>query len=345
MSFVQNHFYQYQMTFERFRSSLLSKIENIQKHNFEEVALEVFQFQATYNPLYKSYLDLISFKPTEISALSQIPFLPIQLFKKYTIQTGQWSAEQIFSSSGTTSQNASFHHLRSKEWYQKIATTAFHYFYGSPKDYCFLGLLPAYLERQGSSLIYMVQEFIQLSKYNESGFFLYNTESLLEIIEKCRKRQIPTVLIGVSFALLDLAEQHAPNLGDVIVMETGGMKGRRKEITRKELHTQLQNAFGIDAIHSEYGMTELFSQAYSKGNGIFYPSPAMKILANEVTDPFARQKFGKTGVLQVVDLGNIDTISFIATEDLTKVYKDGSFEVLGRLDASDIRGCNLLIGA
>lgn len=338
-------FYQYQMTFEHFRSYLLPKIENIQKHNFDEVALEVFQFQATYNPLYKSYLDLISCKPTEISALSQIPFLPIQLFKKYTIQTGKWSAEQVFSSSGTTGQNTSFHHLRSKEWYQKMATKAFQHFYGLPKDYCFLGLLPAYLERQGSSLIYMVQEFIQLSKYNESGFFLYNIESLLEIVEKCQKRQIPTILIGVSFALLDLAEQYAPELEGLIVMETGGMKGRRKELTRKELHGQLQNAFGLDMIHSEYGMTELFSQAYSKGKGIFYPSPTMKILAHEVTDPFAVQKFGKTGVLQVVDLANVDTISFIATEDLTKVYEDGSFEVLGRLDASDIRGCNLLIGS
>ena len=206
-----------------------------------------------------------------------------------------------------------------------------------------LALLPAYLERSGSSLIFMVADFIEQSKYSESGFFLNNVEELLVSLADLKKRNIPTLLIGVSFALLDLAEQFPQNLGNAIIMETGGMKGRRKEITREELHGILKNAFQVSNIHSEYGMTELFSQAYSQGNGVFFPSPTMRVMTREITDPLQVQQKGKTGVLNIIDLANLDTCSFVATDDLGVVHTDNSFEILGRLDSSDIRGCNLLV--
>ena len=219
----------------------------------------------------------------------------------------------------------------------------FEAFYGAVADYCVLGLLPSYLERSGSSLIAMVDHFIQLSKHPKSGFFLYDHAALADVLRQCQKTQQPTLLIGVSFALLDFAEQYSLDLSRITIMETGGMKGRRKEITRQVLHTILQDAFQVDVIHSEYGMTELLSQGYSKGKGIFYPTPTMKVLAREITDPFAVQKNNKTGVLNIIDLANLDSCAFIATDDLGKVAVDGSFEILGRLDSSDVRGCNLMV--
>ncbi|MCI5082411.1 MAG: acyl transferase [Saprospiraceae bacterium] len=331
------------MTFKAKRAELQRKLLSAKAADVPSLALEVFQWQATHNSLYKSYLELIGCVPTRIQHVRDIPYLPISLFKNYQIQTGQWSAEQVFSSSGTTGSKTSRHYIRDIQWYHQVARQSFERAYGPLSQYCFLGLLPSYLERSGSSLIYMVDYFIQQSKYDQSGFFLYNTDSLLEIVGFCQKRQIPTVLIGVSFALLDLAEQHQPDLSGLIVMETGGMKGRRREMTREELHGQLKTAFSLEHIHSEYGMTELLSQAYSPGEGIFWPGPLMQIQTAEITDPFAIQKYGKTGIIQVMDLGNLDSISFIATEDLGRVHENGSFEILGRHDASDIRGCNLLI--
>ncbi len=276
--------------------------------------------------------------------ITDIPFLPISLFKTHTLKTGEWPSGLIFSSSGTTQQTlTSQHHLRDGAWYLQNARRGFECFYGPLSDFCFLALLPAYLERTGSSLVFMADDFIRRSSYPDSGFFLYDIDNLLEIIKRCQAQRIPAILLGVSFALLDLAEQYQPQLEGIIVMETGGMKGRGRELTRSELHDRLTQAFGVTAIHSEYGMTELFSQAYSKGNGLYYPTPTLKVLARELTDPLQSYRSARTGVLNIIDLANLDTIAFIATDDLGRVHPDGSFEVLGRMDHSDLRGCNLMV--
>lgn len=331
------------MTNIQSRKKILDRIVQCTPQTFATIALEVFKYQASNNPLYKQYLELLGIKKNSVQSLRDIPFLPIQFFKNYKIKTGDWTESLVFSSSGTTGELTSRHYLRDTFWYRENARRAFKHFYGDVKNYCVLALLPAYLERSGSSLVFMAEDFINQSTYPESGFFLYNTNDLLKIIKKCQKGDIPCLLIGVSFALLDLAELEKPDLSGIIVMETGGMKGRRKEMTREELHGILTKAFKIDYIHSEYGMTELLSQAYSKGSGIFYPPPTMKILTREITDPLDLQKYGKTGAINIIDLANLDTVSFIATDDLGKVYEDNSFEILGRIDQSDIRGCNLLI--
>lgn len=330
------------MSFVQARDKIIQNLKNEAK-SFPEIALDVFRLQAKHNYLYKSYLELLSVHPDSVSKIEEIPFLPIQFFKNYEIKTGAWLANAIFSSSGTTAKLTSKHHIQNLEWYHYISRKGFEEHYGKVENYCFLALLPSYLERKGSSLVYMVDYFIQLSKQKESGFFLYEYDKLVGTIQDLKNRKIPTVLIGVSFALLDLAEKYQIDLGHIIAMETGGMKGRRKEITRNELHQILGKAFDIKAIHSEYGMTELLSQAYSKANGIFYPSSTMCVLTREITDPLYIQKNSRTGGINIIDLANIDTISFIATDDLGRVYPDGSFEILGRLDASDIRGCNLIL--
>lgn len=332
------------------RDLLQQQIPQVNQGNFDQLALQVFQYQATHNPLYKAYLSLIQVSPTTISTIHDIPFLPISFFKTQAVRTiheGQANIDDqkitIFSSSGTTGTTTSRHFVQDVNFYQENSVLGFEAFYGAVTDYCVLGLLPSYLERSGSSLIAMVDHFIQLSKHPKSGFFLYDHAALADILRQCQKAQQPTLLIGVSFALLDFAEQYSIDLSQIIIMETGGMKGRRKEITRQELHTILQTAFHVDAIHSEYGMTELLSQGYSKGKGIFYPTPTMKVLAREITDPFAAQKQHKTGVLNIIDLANLDSCAFIATDDLGRVAVDGSFEILGRLDSSDVRGCNLMV--
>lgn len=328
---------------EKRRRQLLDKIKELPIEDFQGLALEVFRYQAEYNPVYAEFLRYIGVNPNEVNQLDAIPFLPIQLFKRYFLQSGRWEAEKIFTSSGTTGEQTSRHLLRDEQWYRYNARRGFESFYGPLNDYCILALLPAYLERSGSSLVFMANDFIQSSRYTESGFFLRDYEALMERLRSCRKKGIPVLLIGVSFALWELAEQYPMNLQGAIIMETGGMKGRRREITRTELHTILESAFQTEQIHSEYGMTELLSQAYSQGEGLFYPAPTMRVLSREITDPLQPQKIGKTGVLNIIDLANLDTISFIATDDLGRIYGDGSFEVLGRLDASDLRGCNLLV--
>ncbi len=325
------------------REQLKYQIKKVSKKNFDDLAMEIFQYQAKYNSIYASFIELLDIVPEEVKSIRDIPFLPISLFKKYPVKTGDWQEETIFTSSGTTGKETSRHYIFEKDFYLENTIQGFNYFYKHPKEYCVLALLPSYLERSGSSLISMCQHFMELSKYNESGFFLDNIEELVEILEKCQLNQIPTLLIGVSFALLDLAECYELDLRNLTIMETGGMKGRRKEITRKELHNTLRIRFGVEQIHSEYGMTELLSQAYSKGEGLFRPSPTMKSITREITDPLSIQKFGKTGVINIIDLANLDSCSFIATDDLGKVYDDDSFEILGRLDSSDIRGCNLLL--
>ncbi len=310
---------------------------------FRELALEIFRFQAAYNPLYAKYLELIGIDPGEVAEIERIPFLPIELFKYYDIQTGAWSPALVFASSGTTGQSSSRHLLRDPDWYRMHARRAFAQRYGPPENYCFLALLPSYLERSGSSLVFMVEDFIRQSRHMQSGFYLYNASDLVKVLAACLKKSIPTVLLGVSFALLDLAEQHPMDLSGVVIMETGGMKGRREEITREALHEKLKSAFQVAHIHSEYGMTELLSQAYSAGNGVFHPGPVMAVFTREATDPFQLQAPGRNGALNIIDLANIDTISFIATDDMARVRPGGAFEVLGRLDNSDIRGCNLMV--
>lgn len=328
---------------ESARGRLLQKIKNLSTHNFDELALAVFNYQYKFNPLYQAFVQLIKVDPREVTQISEIPFLPIQFFKQQNLQTGDWEPAQIFSSSGTTGVTTAQHYLRSESLYKSTAKSCFESFYGPLEQYCYLALLPSYLERKNSSLVYMAQYFIEQSSYSESGFYLQDLEKLIDQIQYCRAQNIPVVLLGVSFALLDLAERYQINAHDLIVMETGGMKGRRKEITRQELHKEISKALGVPKIHSEYGMTELFSQAYSKGDGIFYSGPSLKIIPRELNDPKAIANFGRTGALNFIDLANLDTISFIASDDLGKVFQDGSFMVLGRMDHSDLRGCNLLI--
>lgn len=257
--------------------------------------------------------------------------------------TEGWQPEMVFSSSGTTGMTTSRHLLRDTTAYIDNTLLGFQKFYGAVEDWCVLALLPAYLEREGSSLVYMAEAFIQRSKYSESGFFLHNMTELSAILARNQAQNRPTLLLGVSFALWELAETHPQNLSNIVIMETGGMKGRRKEITRTALHEILCTAFQTTAIHSEYGMTELLSQAYSKGNGIFSPAPTMRILVRDATDPLTILPPRKAGCINVIDLANLATCSFIATDDLGKVDEQGDFEILGRIDTSDVRGCNLLV--
>ena len=327
------------------RNALWSRIEAVTEDTFGETALAVYAYQRAHNPLYAEYLRLIGRYATPPADWRAIPALPIELFKTHRIQTGSWPPEREFTSSGTTGQTPSRHAVRSLEAYLANARRGFARQYGPVENYCILALLPAYLERQGSSLVAMADDFIQRSRYPESGFFLYDTEALLQRLAACREAKIPTLLIGVSFALLDLAEQYPTDLGaHVIVMETGGMKGRRKELTRTELHGLLRPAFRQAVIHSEYGMTELLSQAYSPGDGLFYPSPTLRVRPRDLTDPLCVLPPGRSGALDLIDLANLDTISFIASEDIGVVYPDQTFRVLGRRDASAVRGCNLMVG-
>ncbi len=326
------------------RLHLIHQIQNVQQIGFEKVALQVFQYQAQYCSLYRQFLNLLRKHPKNISCLSDIPFLPIELFKSHTIKSGDWQETDIFLSSGTTGQTPSRHHVRSMKWYQEGTLKTFQQIYGSVDQFCILALLPSYLERSGSSLVAMVDYFIRESKYQQSGFHLDNFAFLNRILQDNKSHQIPTLLIGVSFALLDFAEQYPNPLGEhTIVMETGGMKGRRKEMTRPELHQQLKQAFGVKSIHSEYGMTELFAQAYAPKDGIFHPASTMQVRIHSITDPFDALGYQKRGLINIIDLANLDTISFIGTQDIGIQYPDGSFEVLGRLDHSEIRGCNLMV--
>lgn len=324
------------------RISLMKQISSLQPASFERVALEVFEYQRANNALYNAYIRLIGKHAIQPRCLEEIPFIPISFFKHHAIQSGNWLPEATFSSSGTTGSSTSQHLLRETSWYRQTTFSGFQQFYGPVESYCFLALLPAYLERKGSSLVHMVHDFIVASKWPQSGFFLHDFTHLKDRLQDCIREKIPTVFLGVSFALLDFCESFSFPLQDVIVMETGGMKGRRTEMTRSELHSILKAAFNLETIHSEYGMTELLSQAYSKGNGLFYPANTMRVLISDITDPFQFLPDGQRGTIQVVDLGNLDTISFIATEDLGLKKSDGSFEIIGRLDYSDIRGCNLL---
>lgn len=323
--------------------SIQNQIFNIKtEQDFNNLALEIFKYQFSNNLIYNNFCKLLGIDCEMVKSIDHIPFLPIEFFKTHIIKTSIFKEEQVFLSSGTTGANQSKHFVKALSIYEASYKLAFEQFYGNIEDYCILGLLPSYLEREGSSLIYMVNDLIIKSKNQKSGFFLENHEKLIELLRKNIKNNQKTMLFGVSFALLDLAESHQIDLSGVIIMETGGMKGRRKELTRTELHKIYKESFNVESIHSEYGMTELLSQAYSNGNGIFKTPSWMKILIRDINDPFNYLVGNKTGGINVIDLANINSCSFIATQDLGKSSIKG-FEVLGRFDNSDLRGCNLLI--
>ena len=306
-------------------------------------ALRTFKFQYTNNSVYRTFCEYLNVDPTTIKSLEQIPFLPIEFFKSKSVVSSTRPEEIIFTSSGTTGNATSKHFVTDLSLYEQSYRKAFNQFYGDIKDYCVVALLPSYLERTGSSLIYMVEDLIKKSNHPKSGFFLNEYAQLYQLLLELQKTETKILIIGVSFALLEFIEQYQLSLRNTIVMETGGMKGRRKEIVRQELHQLLTAGFGVNEIHSEYGMTELLSQGYSKGNGIFDCPTWMKILVRDTEDPLTFQKKGKTGGVNVIDLANINSCSFIATQDLGKINDDGTFEIIGRFDNSDIRGCNLMV--
>jgi len=327
-----------------FSKSLENKIWSINNESdFNTTALEVFYFQYENNKIYKKWVDYFAVDPESITDYRNIPFLPILLFKTQQIKSYSGKEEVIFSSSGTTGMTTSKHYVYKTDLYKKSYRKAFEVFYGDIKEYTILALLPSYLERKGSSLIYMAEDLIQLSENEKSGFYLYNYNELFSVLEELKNSKSKVLLLGVSFALLEFAENYKLDFPELIIMETGGMKGKRKELLREELHSILCNAFGVDKIHSEYGMTELLSQAYSKGNSVFNTPWWMKVLIRDTNDPLSLQKDNKSGGVNIIDLSNLYSCSFIATQDLGKINSDNSFEILGRFDNSDIRGCNLLV--
>lgn len=318
------------------------KIFSVTEKQMKDTALQVFNHQRIHNDVYAEYLSLTGIASDEITSLEQIPFLPIELFKTRKVITGTAAVQKVFTSSGTGGKQSK-HFVTDVGVYEESFSLGFNFFNGTPEQYCILALLPSYLERDGSSLIYMIEKLIGQSRHPLSGFFLDDFQELEMRLKKVESQRQKTMLLGVSYALLDFAENHAMHLSYTTIMETGGMKGKREEVTREQLHRQLTSGFGVTVIHSEYGMTELLSQSYSKGNGIFRCPPWMKVFARDVNDPFHILPPGQTGALNIIDLANFNSCSFIATSDLGRVNADNSFEVLGRIDNSDVRGCNLLV--
>ncbi len=319
------------------------KVFQVDAEGFSSLALDLFRFQAEHNPVYKQFLQALKLDPSTVSAISEIPFMPIHFFKSHTIKTTDFEPVEWFESSGTTQTINSRHYLKDMSVYRNSFLHGFKLFYGSPKDWVIIGLLPSYLERQHSSLIVMVDELIRLSEHKESGFYLYEHEQLAQTLQIAREFGKKVLLIGVSFALLDFAEAYPMDLSNTVIMETGGMKGRRKELIRPELHDILKDAFKVDEIHSEYGMTELLSQAYAKEKGLFETPLWMKIMLRDEDDPFRILDRPGSGLINVIDLANIYSCAFIATEDVGRIHPDGRFEVLGRMDNSDVRGCALMV--
>jgi len=314
--------------------------------DFSALAISIFRRQAIQNPVYAAYLGHLKVDEAKVKAIREIPFLPISFFKSHVLKSGEFAETFIFESSGTTGSINSKHYIKYISSYLTNAENNFREGYGDPSGYCFLALLPSYLERGNSSLVAMADHLIKLSRHPLGGFFLYDTAQLHAVLSQLESQGQAAILLGVTYALVDFAEAYPMNLQHTIVMETGGMKGRKKELTRAELHAFLKTNLGVDSIHAEYGMTELQSQAYSKGEGIFRPSSTMKVLLRAPDDPCevweSGENPGKTGAINVIDLANEDSISFIATDDLGRFTGDGGFEVLGRLDNTDMRGCSLL---
>jgi len=319
-------------------------LSTVNEGNFENIALRLFRLQARGNKVYNTYLTYLGVNIEGVTRLEQVPFLPISFFKDQMVVTGTWKPQTVFYSSSTTGATPSKHYVRDLGAYLQNCTRIFERFYGPLVDFHFLALLPSYLERKGSSLVAMAGHFMENSHSPLSSFYLSNVQDLLKVLEKANRLDRKTILLGVSFALMDLADKREMDLGNCMIMETGGMKGRREEVTREELHGYLCGRWNARAIHSEYGMTELFSQAYAPERGYFKTPPGMKVMVRGINDPFEYLGTGRTGGINVVDLSNIYTCAFVETQDLGRIRQDGSFEVLGRIDNSDIRGCNLLAG-
>lgn len=313
---------------------------------FESIALEAYHFQYHNNLVYQAYCNALHKTPGVVKSVATIPFLPISFFKTHAVVSTHFEPELVFKSSGTTGATTSTHYVKSAALYEESFFKCFQQFYGAVENCCVLGLLPSYLERGQSSLVYMVQRLIEKSQHASSGFYLYDFEKLSSTLNELEAKGQKTILIGVTYALLDFAAQYPISLKNTIVMETGGMKGRKKELTRMELYDELKAAFGVAEIHSEYGMTELLSQGYSI-NGLFSTPPWMKVLLRDETDPLSiiRETSGQAGAINVIDLANIYSCSFIATQDVGRIHENGSFEVLGRMDASDLRGCSLMVAS
>lgn len=340
-SFFYFYFYNYFLQLIKMNPEKIFSISSDQ--DFKQIALEIFRFQYANNAVYRKFSDFLKINSKKIDQVQKIPFLPIDLFKSHNILSSKEPIQKTFTSSGTTGTNTSKHYITDLGIYEKSFKIAFEEFYGEIKEYVVLALLPSYLERDGSSLIYMAQTLIKDSQHPDSGFYLNNLSELKEKLISLDLQGQKVLLIGVSFALLDLVEDFQFQLKHTIVMETGGMKGRRKEMIREELHSILKTGFGVNSIHSEYGMTELLSQSYSAGNGIFDCPPWMKILIRDPEDAQSYLKNNSTGGINVIDLANINSCSFIATQDLGKKAENNSIEIMGRFDNSDIRGCNLLV--
>lgn len=309
---------------------------------FGQLALELFRFQYEHNSVYREYVNALQIVGDDVQRMEDIPFLPIQFFKTRDVRTTNFEPEALFMSSGTTQTINSRHSVKSLAVYRESFMKAFELFYGAVTDWCIIGLLPSYLERSNSSLVVMADELVRRSGHASSGFYLYEHEKLAGVLQQLESKQQKTLLIGVTFGLLDFAEKFPMPLKHTVIMETGGMKGRREEMTRQEVHDILRKAFQLDSVHSEYGMTELLSQGYSKGDGIFLTPPWMKVRVRLEDDPLDVRSSG-TGIINVIDLANIYSCCFIATEDVGRVYGNGSFEVQGRVDNSDIRGCSLMV--
>jgi phenylacetate-coenzyme A ligase PaaK-like adenylate-forming protein len=320
------------------------KIFNVKNNSdFHNAALQVFDYQFNSNTVYQDFTRWLKINPEKINNLTDFPFLPVEFFRNHKVVSGDSQIEKIFESSGTTGSITSRHFVSDLSLYTESFIRTFRMFYGEPGDYMIAALLPSYTERENSSLVYMADALIKMSGNKLSGFYRENQEELIQNIISAREYKSKVLLLGVSFALLDLAEKNELDLSGIIIMETGGMKGRRKEMTRSELHSVLKKRFNVPEIHSEYGMTELLSQAYSKGEGIFYCPPWMKIVLRDPMDPLTLfTDPGRTGGINIIDLANLYSCSFIATGDLGRLQEDGGFEVLGRFDNSDVRGCNLL---
>jgi hypothetical protein len=315
----------------------------LNEDSFNNLALEVFGFQYQKNPIFHQYCDLIHKTPARVRHFTDLPFLPVDFFRTHSIRSVLTETTITFTSSGTSGEMTSKHHLSDVEWYEKSFNEGFQHFYGDIRESCILALLPSYLERSGSSLVYMADHLIKASGHPESGFYLYDFERLHHTLMMLKQSGQKTILLGVTYALLDFASAFPFDFPELIVMETGGMKGRRREMIREEVHAQLCANFGVQMIHSEYGMTELLSQAYSSGKGIFKTPTWMKILIRDTNDPLSLTADGKTGGINIIDLANVESCSFIAVQDLGRRHQDGNFEVLGRFDQSQIRGCNLMV--
>jgi len=322
-----------------FSKDIKKIILSTEKINFEECAFRIYEYQYQHCQVFQQFVNLVGKEPIKISALSDCAFLPIEFFKSKEIISTQASDYKIFTSSGTTGITTSQHFVSDTHFYDSLSVQLFEAQYGALNQYRVCALLPSYLEREGSSLVWMANHFIEATKANGSAFYLHNHDELVKVLQEKR----PTLLLGVTFALLDLIELHELELSHCIVMETGGMKGRRKEMLREELHLKLTQSLNVQSIHSEYGMTELLSQAYSKGEGIFEASKSMRVFLRETTDPFTINNQLRYGAVNVIDLGNVDSCSFIATQDLGKYVTDNQFEIIGRMDNADVRGCNLML--